>query len=189
MKRIALIFLALIYGHRHTVAQKPALHPFDTLQYDRAVAYDYNGMNDNPIVKDGQLIRRAPGQARSVEIYGQQQLTKLQIAAFHKILRDTATFGGPTAACFDPHLGIVYYKREKIVGHISVCISCNFLRSSMLIPASHSKKIYYSDDPNNYLWAEGFSQQARERLNNFCKELQFTTCTDSLQHHLFYKKP
>jgi hypothetical protein len=188
MKRL-LPILALLFVYYHSGAQRSFPSPFDTLKYDRAIAYDYNGMNNNPIVKDGQLIKRAPGQARSVQIYGEKALTKPQQANLHQLLRDSSTFGGPTAACFDPHLGIVYYKKEKIVGHISVCISCNYLRASVTIPASRTKKIYFSDDPDNYLYAEGFSQKAREKLNSFCQELKFTTCTDSLQHHLFYKKP
>lgn len=184
----AVITLFFLAGNSEAAAQiQKILNPFDTLQYDKVVAYDYNGMNNQPIVKDGELIKPSEGSGRFVKIYSQKELTKKQVATLHKIIGDTATYGGPTAACFDPHLGVVYYQKDKIVGHISICIDCNFLRASMSIPVSRAKKIYYGDDSDNFLYAEGFSKPARKKLNAFCKELQFTTCKDNLDSILFDK--
>lgn len=188
MKRLPHIFQAVVVFFLMTSIEVTAqagqiLNPFDTLQYDQVIAYDYDGQANNPIVKDSQLIKRG----YHGQIYGQTELTKMQIAVFHKIIGDTATYGGMTAACFDPHMGIVYYKQGKIVGYISVCISCNYLLASMPMPVSEVKKKYIDKEKTILTSLYGFSQSAREKLNNFCKELKFTTCWDNLEHHLFYK--
>jgi len=181
----AVILFCLITCCESAAQKGKILNPFDTLHFDKVIAYDYNGMNEQPIVKDGQLIKRSEGAARAVEIYGQKELTNAQMLRFHKILGDTSTYGGPTAACFDPHMGIVYYKKEKIVGYISICIDCNYLRASMPIPASEIKKKFIDEEKTIMIGIYGFSRSARKKLNDFCKELKFSTCKESLNSVLF----
>src|SRR5258705_6848046 len=78
---------------------------FAPVNYDKVVAYDYNGEGDiNIIDKEGNLAER---------IKSQKELTKSQIIRFTNTLCDRSTYGGDIAACFNPHLGIVFYKESK----------------------------------------------------------------------------
>jgi hypothetical protein len=176
------VLCVLAYWPLVAFTQAGVLNPFDTLKYDKVIAYDYDGMSGREIVKDGELIKPAQYRGR---IFGQKELNREQVQRFHRILRDTASFGNSTAACFDPHLGIVYYYKGKIKGYISICIDCNYLRASASIPASLAKKIYYGPESDNFLYANGFSRPTRKKLNDFCKELKFTTCKEQLQSPMF----
>jgi hypothetical protein len=71
---------------------------FSRLDFDRAVAYDYNGEEDEIITAEGKL---APS------INKQVQLTAPQVARITNILCDKASYGGPVMVCFLPRLGIV----------------------------------------------------------------------------------
>jgi hypothetical protein len=156
-----------------TAKQDLLLNPFDKLEYDKAIAYDYNGEANHLIVTDeGELIKI---DGRHGEIFAQKVLSKKQVVTLHRITGDTSSYGGIGAACFDPHLGIVYYFKEKIVGHISICLACNYLESSMEIPASNFK-IYYLADDSTELTAYGFNKAGSMKLSNFCQSLGFDHC-------------
>lgn len=137
--------------------------PFDTLSYDKVVAYDYDGQGGRSIVMDNQLMYRK-------KIFMEKELNENQIKKLHRIVNNKKTYGGTKAGCFDPHLGIVYYNQKKIVGHISICLSCNFLSSSMKIPAIQSHKVKGSYD----FYREGFSKNGRIKISELCKELEFS---------------
>ena len=139
-------------------------NPFDTLSYDKVIAYDYNGSPEMQIVMKEQVL------AKKERIFKQIELTKKQISAFHKTLGNTKSYGGGTAACFDPHFGVVYFKQNKIVGHISVCLACNYFQSSPKIPAQNSHKTDVCDE----CYAYGFSKYGRKNISALVKELQFS---------------
>lgn len=166
-KGITLVLLAMAiiicssYSGRNT---KEILNPFDTLLYDKVVAYDYNGSPQKQIVMDGRLFSQ-PG--RNLR---EKELSKEQVAKLNKSLGDPGSYGGSTAACFDPHFGVVFYRQSKIVGHISVCLSCNYLQSSPFIPATESHKT----DLCETCYAYGFSKKGRKKISAIVKELQFS---------------
>lgn len=59
----------------HTVSQKDKVtkkysNPFDTLNYDKVIAYDYNGSPEMQIVVNGQVL------AKKERIFKQTELTK-----------------------------------------------------------------------------------------------------------------
>lgn len=144
--------------------KKEVLNPFDTLSYDKVIAYDYKGDGNKNVVvaKKMKLIR------------AEKELSEKEIASFHRIVGDTNTYGGQTAACFDPHFGLIYYKGKTVVGHISICLQCNFLVASVNIPASEKKKIYVGDDPEDFYYAHGFSKTGRIKLSEVVKSLNFS---------------
>lgn len=107
--------------------------PFKSFKYDKVVAYDYNGIGGIRIVDSNGHIT---GTVRA-----QTELTKKQFKEINKTLSERSTYGGTTASCFDPHLGIVYYFDNKMVAHISICLECNYLESSFAIPATENKQI------------------------------------------------
>ncbi|MDX2171569.1 MAG: hypothetical protein SFY56_00515 [Bacteroidota bacterium] len=166
------IFITLILswfsfvGHKSLQKEKAAKkysNPFDTLKYDKVIAYDYNGSPEMQIVTNGQVI---PIKNR---IFKQSELTKEQLKKFNKTLGNTKSYGEGTAACFDPHFGIVYYNQNKIVGYISVCLSCNYLISFPKIPAQNSHKTDLCDE----CYAYGFSKYGRKNISELVKELNF----------------
>ena len=158
--------LILISGVQKNKVQS-LKNPFDNLRYDKVVAYDYNGYAGREIVKDGKLIEY---------IYKQKELTGKQVKNFNWITGDTTSYGGKTAACFEPHLGVVYYQKEKIVGYISICLACNYLKSSIEIPASRYRK-FISDYDSTYLeTGYGFTREGSHQLSDFCESLGFDHC-------------
>ena len=160
------------------------LSPYDTLEYDRAVAYDYDGMSAREIVRDGRLIK--VDEFRGGRIYKQKALTEEEVMRFNKIIGDTATYGGPTASCFDPHLGVVYYNKNKIVGYMSICLDCNYMRASLRIPAEYFKEGIVRPDSNQFPYSpHGFTRLGRKNINDFCKELGFPNCKEYLETTLF----
>ncbi|MBL7911088.1 MAG: hypothetical protein JNJ41_08560 [Bacteroidia bacterium] len=145
-------------------AAKKYINPFDTLKYDKVIAYDYNGSPEMQIVIEEKVM---PLKER---MFKQAELTKEQINKLNKTLGDTKSYGGGTAACFDPHFGVVFFKENKIVGHISICMGCNFLESTPDIPAENSHKTDLCDE----CYARGFSKFGRKNISALVKELKFS---------------
>lgn len=131
-------------------------NPFLSLNYDKVTAYDYETKYGNNIIDDSGKISQG--------IVKQIDLSKQQIENVTKLLTDKSTYGGEVAKCFIPRLGIVFYKENKAVAHISICLECNSLHSSIPIPAEE----------------DGFSKKGREKINSLCKEFNFIYCLDKL---------
>lgn len=165
-----LVYILLCFGFislsfSQTAKQtKKYINPFDTLKYDKVIAYDYNGSPEMQIVINGKVM---PLKER---MFKQAELTKEQISKLNKTLGDKKSYGGGTAACFDPHFGVVYFKENKIVGHISICMGCNFLESTPDIPAENSHKTDLCDE----CYARGFSKFGRKNISALVKELKFS---------------
>ena len=151
---------------------KKATQPFNKLDYNKVIAYDYEGGKGEGVINiitEGKLVST---------VKQQKELTQQQVDDLTYFLGANSTYGGGKAFCFDPHLGIVFYKDHKVVAHISICLECNYLSSSIKIPATEVKKIKIGDD---YEYpAEGFSKAGRQKLNSLCKQLNFSHCADSL---------
>lgn len=145
---------------------KKITNPYATLKYDKVIAYDYDGRGGQKIVVKESL--------NNYRMKSSKQLSKSQIAKLHRIIGDPKSYGRGTAACFDPRMGIVYYLDEKIVGHISICLECNFLESSHKIPATETKKQML--DETDYYFLRGFSKKCRLQLKALCRELKFSSC-------------
>lgn len=163
---LAIISFAFMYQSDSSINKqaKKYTNPFDTLTYDKVIAYDYNGSPEMQIVIKGEVL---PIKSR---IFKQTELTKQQVSKFHKIIGTPKSYGGSTAACFDPHFGIVYFNQNKIVGHISVCLACNYLMSSATISAQNS----HTTDLCETCYAYGFSKRGRKNISALVKELQFS---------------
>jgi len=145
--------------------------PFDTLDYDKVIAYDYEGKESNWSIIDEN------GKLEST-VKQQKNLNQSQVDDLTFFLGDVETYGAQRAACFEPHLGIVFYKKNNIVAHFSICLECNYMISSIRIPAASHKKIRINseyEDPQN-----GFSKIGRKKINDLCRQLNFSHCLDTL---------
>jgi hypothetical protein len=134
----------------------------DTVKYDKVIAYEFEGDGGKNIVSGSKLITKS-------KILLEKVLTNEEVTTLVSILNNTETYGGITAACFDPHFGIVYYKNEKIIDHVSICLGCNFLNSSFEIPAIK----FHLTDRCDYCYNDGFSKNGRKLLSQFIKDLGF----------------
>lgn len=153
MKFIIILFSTILISITGQVR-----NPFSELKYDRVVMYDFaggKGSSDVFIINDkGQLAKT---------VINQVQLNKETISSLSKRLGQEESYGGVQAACFDPHLGFVYYDHGKVVAHISICLDCNVLHSSVDIPAQMQGKTGRGN--NVYYLGGGLSKSFRQFLN------------------------
>ncbi|MGV3696778.1 hypothetical protein [Flavobacterium sp.] len=139
--------------------------PFDKINFDKVIAYDYDGDEEqfNSVVNEnGNFIQI---------IEKQQALNKTQIEFLvNKILTSTSTYGAVTAACFNPHMGLVFYKGTERVFVVDICLGCNYLASDIAIPAMESHQRQYEDIT---ITDRGFSKKGKSKIMQLAKELNF----------------
>ena len=149
-------------------------NPFDKLNFDKVVAYEFQG--------NGELLIERCLKKQKDKINKTFELSKKQINNLEQILTSKESFGNSTFSCFDPHFAVVYYKSNKIIGSINICLECNYLISSEKIPATELKWIKISDD---YSYpAKGFSKKTRKEIYNFCKIIGFNKYLKPLNSYL-----
>jgi len=142
--------------------------PFNKLNYNKVIAYDYDGVGGDgediyEIIENNKLIDR---------INKQQQLSQQQVNDLTNCLGAKSTYGHTYAFCFEPNFGVVFYNGTKIVAGVSIALGCNYLRSSIPIPATWADSISIG---KNYKYpAEGFSKKGNKNLLGLAKKLQFT---------------
>lgn len=140
--------------------------PFDKLDYDKVIAYDFAGSEEPyPAVIDRQ------GKFVPV-VLGQQYLSQEQADKILSTLTSKSTYGEATAACFQPHFALVFYKDNKIINQINVCLDCNYLISDIAIPAETHKKVNAGTKEEYAI--TGFTHKGKKAIIDLCKELNFT---------------
>ncbi len=138
--------------------------PFDTLQFDKVIAYDFEGLSE----VSQSVINKQTG-AFSNGISYQKVVDPENVEFLVEFLTNTKTYGESVAACFEPHLGIVFFKKSKVVYVIDVCLDCNFLISTTEIPATQFKKVKYEDGSEYGL--KGFSKFGQTKIIELSKRL------------------
>ncbi len=159
------ILLFLLFMPFISMAQG-SKNPFLTSKFDKVVIYDFEGGKgaDLSIIDEkGQL-------AKSVK--KQRQLDSTTIKKLSSKLGDKKSYGGVTAFCFDPHVGFVYYLKGKVVAHISICLDCNRLHSSIDIQAQKQGKVGSGEAV--YYRANGLSKSFRQFINTLLQKNQFS---------------
>jgi hypothetical protein len=149
------------------IDRKNAGRIFPDFSFDEVIAYDYDGEMESFGIEIIQNNKLTPYKKKAV-------LSPKQIKNLIADLNAETTYGGSKAFCFNPHLGIVFYNKKKVVAYISICLECNYLVSSKLIPVTEKKVIAVYDDL--VVFAEGFSESGREKLSTLCQELDFSHC-------------
>lgn len=140
--------------------------PFDKLDYDKVIAYDFAGSEEPyPAVIDRQ------GKFVPV-VLGQQYLLQEQADKILSTLTSKSTYGEATAACFQPHFALVFYKDNKMINQINVCLDCNYLISDIVIPAETHKKVNAGTKDEYAI--TGFTVKGKKAIIDLCKELNFT---------------
>lgn len=141
------------------------LLPFKNLKYNKVIAYDYEG-NEEPFgsitTRDGHFVP---------VVLKQKSLNQKQVTQLLGVLTDKKTYGAGTAACFNPHMAVVFYDGKKIVFKADICLGCNYLIPSKDIPAMHHKKITFDD--GGFYYAVGFTDSGKKKIKDLAKELGF----------------
>lgn len=138
--------------------------PFDTLKFDKVIAYDFDGSEEPyPSVVSPRDSSFVP------VILHQKELDIKQVDNLTKLLTDNTTYGGITAACFQPHMGIIFYHNNKINYIVNICLDCNYLIASTQIPAQEFTKAKYEDGTPYSL--VGFSKKGKEKIIELSKSL------------------
>lgn len=139
--------------------------PFDNLDYDKIIAYDFQGdeeMYNDIIDKKGKFIPI---------IEKQQFLTQKQADKILSVLTKKSSYGESSAACFNPHLGLVFFKNNRKVNQISICLDCNNSTSEIAIPA-RTHKIFNKGTDSEYSFT-GYTPKGKSAVIDLCKELKF----------------
>lgn len=139
--------------------------PFDKLDYDKVIAYDFAGSEEpypSVIDEKGKFVP---------VILGQQFLAQDQANKILSTLTSKSTYGEETAACFQPRFAIVFYKGNKKVNQINICLDCNYLISEIPIPAETHKKVNAGTKEEYAL--TGFTNSGKKAIIDLCKELDF----------------
>ena len=156
------ILLAFIKTSKGNITSHGYGAPFDTLHYNKVVAYEYEGCEEPyPAVLNEQ------GEFVPV-ITKQKLLSPEQLITLTKSLTSPMSYGGSTSACFNPHLGIVFYQDTSVSVQINICLGCNYLIASKYIPATESIR------SNDNKFAEiGFSKRGRSQIKKLCDDLGY----------------
>jgi len=139
--------------------------PFNTLDYDKIIAYDFAGDEEtypSAVDKKGKFVP---------VILKQQFLTQKQADQILSALAKNSSYGESSAACFQPHLGLVFFKGIKKINQISICLSCNASITETSIPA-RTHKVFNKGTDNEYSFS-GFTPSGKKAITNLCKEIHF----------------
>ncbi len=154
-------------------------NPYTSLNYDSLVIYDFDyrlpkgGRIMSIIDKDGNLASTVK---KSIRLPGKEAKELSDKMGLKR------SYGQITAACFDPHFGMVYYEDGKVKEFITICMTCNYPRPSLPIPARNQGMETYEESV--YYTLGGFSKSFRRYLNNFKKKYGFPA-PDELRDPMF----
>jgi len=127
MRPVALVIFLLLINHCAGATER---NPFLKLKYDSVVIYDYE------VPDEGNAEIIVVARLNGV-MHRSATLSIIQANELGNWLGSKKSYGGVDGTCFLPHLGIVYYSQGRAVAWVSVCLTCNQLRSSLFIAAQH----------------------------------------------------
>lgn len=162
--RILLVLIALSISLR---MQGQTRNSSQSLKFDRVVIYDYEPKGENPnfLNNQNQIIK-------GVLVKKQVTLDKATINKLNLELTNKKSYGGNYAMCFEPHLAVVYFLKERPIQNVIICLHCNRLTSSFPIPQQLQGKVGKGEKA--YYTREGLSKSFRFYLNNLLKKYQFS---------------
>lgn len=139
--------------------------PFSQLDYDKIIAYNFVGdeeMYPSVIDKKGKFVP---------VILEQQFLTQKQADDILSALSKNSSYGESSAACFQPHLGLIFFKGNRKINQISICLSCNSSITEIDIPA-RTHKVFNKGRDNEYSYT-GFTPSGKSAIIDLCKKIKF----------------
>ena len=162
MRLIAMVFLLTLTIN----SSGQTKNPFQSLKFDKAIICDFesDGEHDYPLVNEkGQLAAFVKKSVQPDRLTTSQLVSKLG---------DKQSYGQVHADCDEPHFGIIFYKAGKDVAEVKICLGCNVLSPSLLIPAQNQGKVGHGK--NAYYTRTGMSKQFRRFINALIKKYNFS---------------
>ncbi len=147
-------------------------NPFATLIYDSLVIYDFDWRQPG----GGRITSILENEKLATTVKKSVRLPANEALDLSKKIGMKSSYGQITAACFDPHFGMVYYQNGNVKEYITICLVCNYPNSSLPIPARNQG----GEDMDNeeiYYELSGFSKSFRKYLNNIKKKYDFSAQT------------
>jgi hypothetical protein len=134
-------------------------HKGSAFSCDSAIAFDYIGFEGEhtfSVLNDkGQWINT---------IKQSKKLSANQILRVHNILGNKESFDNPMfVGCYEPRLGIVYFKQGKVIGQDKLCLGCARLESTARL-----------GNGENY---SSFNKKTMRQLEKLCQQLNFSDCS------------
>lgn len=138
------------------VLAQPAVNPYRTLKYDKVVICDFenNGDSDSPLLD-------ASG-AYTKYVNKTAILSPVQIDTMVARLGNRASYGRPRAMCFEPHFGVLFFQKNKLVAEVEICLDCNGLSTTLPIPAMQQGR--RGTGTHMYYALDGLSQSFRKYI-------------------------
>lgn len=158
--KYGLILCAVYCWSYCSIAQE---NPFEQLEYDRAVAYEYQG--------DGGRDIRFVLQRPSIPVDSSIVLSPTQVAAFETLICGKDGYGANKSDCFDPHFAVAYFQGDSLIASVNVCLMCNYLIADPEVPATRAVVIDAGTESERF--AYGFSKTLRWELDAFIQSLGF----------------
>lgn len=131
--------------------------PFDKLNFNKVIAYDYEGLLGGIDDIDGFYTEI------SKSVYKQKALTEKQTNFVISEFTNKANYGDDVMKCFEPHMSIVFFNDDKVVNVVEICLDCNYLNSTFPIP----------NDQLSIISDHGFTPSGKRMIINISKELGF----------------
>ena len=184
---VLLFFIPVLLAAQTVIendGDRDMINPFDTLRYDRVIAYTLNTEPYSQYAPEYQDTR-----PENERLHARKELTKEEIGIFTAIVSDTLTYGMQYADCFYPRLGLAFERNGERAMTIEICLECGHLQSTIPLPAA--QKYYYEietfeSDATGVVdasrptafgrYMKGFSRKGYEQLAAFCENLKMDYC-------------
>lgn len=150
----------------HVIAQTAKPNLRNTL-CDSVVIYDYGQRSEDgeqSIIVNGKL---------SVTVKKSARLDKTTASALSDKLEQKSSYGEPHTACFNPHLGVVYWHQGRPAAYVSICMRCKMLEASQEIEALLQGR-EVTEDGHVYYTLTSFSKPFTAYLNDLLKKYNFS---------------
>ncbi|MCB9195304.1 MAG: hypothetical protein H6598_03685 [Flavobacteriales bacterium] len=157
------------------IPNKNCVADLNNIVYDKVVAYDFYGNHERyPIFLDG--IFNYDNYRGNV--YDQKALSQDQVNFITHHLSEKSTYGGETAACFEPSMAVIFFNHDTLVLEIDICLDCNYysLSSPDKIDIDVELEIYDQFIDEDYgdtitLYKFGFSDEGAIGIAQLAKDL------------------
>ncbi|MBL7812283.1 MAG: hypothetical protein JNL57_08690 [Bacteroidetes bacterium] len=183
---------SLLYaqGKQPAIIGKPdtLFDPFEHLTFNRVVAYNFNyDSAQNKRLHSEEGFNDTLGGFSFYKTRNKSSLRILDSATIQQLivtLQDTSTFGNTYGDCFFPRMGITFLQNQKEVFSVLICFECNFLESSIILPASRQR--WYEFEAGDFSetgtkvrrYYKGFSATGKNKLLKLCNDLNMGFCAE-----------
>jgi hypothetical protein len=164
LSTFALIFLVVC--STRSLAQRDSLFFHQPVDSVLMVEFDWRG-------KGGEILDVIDEKGHFPStILRKTVITPKEQAELIHSLNSKKSFGAGHAACFEPHLGFVFYRNGNITGHLTICVGCNYLIPSQEIPAQQQGK-QVSEEGEVFYTGTGMSAAFLRKLDRLLEQYHF----------------